>query len=184
MKEIYLSVEPSLSLHMVHEGHANALFHLIDEDREGLGQWLPWVEKMQSVEEQQRYIDYYRIRYLSEGALTCSILWKEKIAGVISMNSIDQLRRSASIGYWLGKNFRGKGLMQKSCKAMIDYCFNEMKLHRVQIFCGKENYASQKIPKDLGFRLEGCIREGEWLNNRYIDLLVYSKTTDKSHGII
>ena len=63
--------------------------------------------------------------------------------------------------------------MTKCVQALLDYIFNYLKLHRVEIRCGIENDKSRAIPKRLGFKEEGIIRDGEYLYNHYHDLVVY-----------
>jgi ribosomal-protein-serine acetyltransferase len=92
---------------------------------------------------------------------------------------LDWDNRSTEIGYWLGASFQSKGLVTKSCRALIDYAFNELNLNRIEIRCGVENKKSRKIPEKLGFREEGIIRQAEWLHNHFIDLVIYGMLADE-----
>jgi ribosomal-protein-serine acetyltransferase len=47
-------------------------------------------------------------------------------------------------------------------------------LNRVEIHCAAGNTKSAAIPRRLGFTLEGTIREGQFLNGRYHDTLLFS----------
>ncbi|MCL6516796.1 MAG: GNAT family N-acetyltransferase [Alicyclobacillus sp.] len=40
--------------------------------------------------------------------------------------------RRTSIGYWLGEQFQGRGIMTTACRTMIDIAFHEYKLNRVR----------------------------------------------------
>ncbi|MGZ4059871.1 MAG: GNAT family N-acetyltransferase, partial [Bacteroidia bacterium] len=62
----------------------------------------------------------------------------------------------------------------RSCKAIINKAFQILHLNRIEIKCGTENYKSQGIPERLNFKKEGIIRQGEILNNKFIDLYLYS----------
>jgi ribosomal-protein-serine acetyltransferase len=46
-------------------------------------------------------------------------------------------------------------------------------LHRVTIHCGVENARSCAIPERLGFTREGITRDGEWVNDRWLDLVAW-----------
>ena len=60
----------------------------------------------------------------------------------------------ASIGYWLDQHYQGKGIITKSCKALIHYGFTTLHLNRIEIRCGTENYKSQAIPESLHLKKE------------------------------
>ena len=57
----------------------------------------------------------------------------------------------------------------------IAHLFEEMDLHRVEgSRCAAGNARSNAIPRRLGFKLEGTLRDAELVNGRYHDLLVYA----------
>jgi ribosomal-protein-serine acetyltransferase len=56
----------------------------------------------------------------------------------------------------------------------VEYLFDEVGLHRVEIRCGTGNTRSRAIPQRLGFHHEGILRDAEWVNDRWLDLDVWS----------
>ena len=78
------------------------------------------------------------------------------------------------IGYWLGKEYQGKGLITESCRLLINYAFDEYNLNRVEIRCATGNSKSCAIPERIGLTMEGVIRDGEWLYDHFVDLYLYS----------
>nr|WP_325981510.1 GNAT family protein [Staphylococcus equorum] len=64
--------------------------------------------------------------------------------------------------------------MTKCTKFLIDYCFNEINLNRIEIQTATKNIKSQKIPRKLGFKQEGILREDEKLNGKFVDSYVFS----------
>lgn len=65
--------------------------------------------------------------------------------------------------------------MTKSCAALLALCFTALDLERVEIRAAVDNSKSRAIPKRLGFVEEGCIRQGEYLYDKYVDLVVYGQ---------
>ena len=63
--------------------------------------------------------------------------------------------------------------MTKSCQAMVTYAFDTLKLDKVEIRCAIENTRSGAIPQRLGFKLEGIIKQGEWLYDHFVDLFLF-----------
>ena len=57
------------------------------------------------------------------------------------------------------------------CESFLDYLFDDLGLHRVTIHCGVANARSCAISERLGFTREGITRDGEWVNDRWLDLV-------------
>ena len=106
----------------------------------------------------------------SEAVIGCMHLEEN---GVIGFHKIDWNNKSTSIGYWLGEDYVGNGLMTKSVKAFVDYALIDLGLNRVEIRAAVENKKSRAIPERLGFTHEGTIRQSEWLYDHYVDHEVY-----------
>ena len=96
------------------------------------------------------------------------------MVGRVGVYKLDQQNKIGEIGYWLAEHVQGKGIVTSSCKLLINFCFTELKLNRIEIKCGTENLKSQQIPERLNFTKEGIIRQGELLYDKYIDLNLYS----------
>lgn len=75
--------------------------------------------------------------------------------------------RSAYIGYWIDQDVAGRGITPTGVAMALDYCFEELKLHRIEINIRPENAASLRVVDKLGLRLEGdrlayLHIDGEW----------------------
>ncbi len=160
-------IDDDLELISLEEAHAAGLFALVEQNREYLREWLPWVDDNASIEDSKRFIES------SLGQSASGIWYKGNLVGVVGYGTIDWLNRTASIGYWLGASFQGHGLMIKSCRAMMEHSFDELGMNSVEIHCAAENKKSRAIPEKLGFVQEGTIQQGQWLYDHYVDLVVY-----------
>jgi ribosomal-protein-serine acetyltransferase len=63
--------------------------------------------------------------------------------------------------------------MTECCRAFIAHAFETWKLNRITIECATENTRSRGVPERLGFKLEGVVRQSEWLHDRYVDHALY-----------
>ena len=168
-----IKVEESLSLELAEKSHAQALFTLIDTSRTYLREWLPWVDFTKNVADSEKFIETTFNQFASNNGFQLVICYEGHIAGMIGLHGINWSNKSTSIGYWLGEGFQGKGLMVKSCEAVMNYCFEELQLNRMEIRAATGNVKSQAIPEKLGFTKEGCVREVEWLYDHYVDHIIY-----------
>lgn len=66
-------------------------------------------------------------------SLTTVILFKGIMVGVAGFNQINWSNKTAHIGYWLGEQYQGKGIMTQVARALTDYAFKELGLHKVEI---------------------------------------------------
>lgn len=70
------------------------------------------------------------------------------------------------------KKLQGKGIGLEIRKILLDYAFNELSLNKVYAYVWEENTAMIKLNKNVGFQIEGLLREdvlshGE-RRNRYL----------------
>ena len=98
----------------------------------------------------------------------------DEIVGRIGIHYIHLHNRIAALGYWLGDGYQGKGIITKACIALIDHCFNELGMNRVEIKCATGNHKSRAIPEKLNFVKEAVLRKAELVNDTFLDLYLYS----------
>ncbi|MBE0638136.1 MAG: GNAT family N-acetyltransferase [Bacteroidales bacterium] len=167
-----LTVSHSIVLYRISYSDAEPLFLLIDQNRERLRNWLPFVDMTTNASQTEAFIGSLFTPHCREMVFT--IRYHNETAGLIGFKDIDRINKKLEIGYWIAPQFEGKGIITKSVAAMIDAAFEKMEMNRVQICCGVGNIKSSNVPKRLNFRFEGIQRNGEWLNGQFIDLEVYS----------
>ena len=168
-----LNIDGEVELRLVDVEECEDLFNLTDQNRAYLREWLPWLDGTKTVEDTRKFRAAIAEAYDKDGIVNCGIWYQGKLAGVVGFNKLDKVHRYATIGYWLGQEFQGKGIMTRACRALIDYAFTELKLNRIMIYCATGNKKSRAIPERLGFTQEGTIREGEWLYDHFVDHAIY-----------
>ncbi len=169
-----VTIDEDLKLEVFVEQHALALFKLIDSSRQHLQVWLPFVDDYRSVSAASDFIARFRKKSVEEDGLALGIWFREELAGVITLDRFDWTNRVTLIGYWLGLPFQGKGLMSRACTALVEVSFSRLNLNRVEIWCAFENARCRAVPERLGFKLEGILREREWIRDHFVDMAAYS----------
>ncbi|UCZ51484.1 GNAT family N-acetyltransferase [Bacillus shivajii] len=166
-------------LKLLQKNDAEDLFSLIDRNREHLRKWLSWVDNVKSVEDTNNSIEKTLKQFANNQSFRAGIFYKEELAGVINFHQIDWTNKKTSIGYWLGNEYQGKGLMTKAARAFINHAFSDLKLHRVEVRCAVGNSKSRAIPEKLGFTNEGTMREAEYLYGHFVDQTIYGMTRNE-----
>jgi RimJ/RimL family protein N-acetyltransferase len=94
------------------------------------------------------------------------------LMGVLSL-TMDNYHHKTEMGYWSDREFWGHGYVTEAAWRAIQYCFDELKLHRVELTHMVANKRSQRVAEKLGFQLEGCWREGHLKEGIYRDVKIY-----------
>ena len=90
----------------------------------------------------------------------------------------------ASIGYWIDQEFAGRGVMPTAVAMVIDHCFAEVGLHRIEICIRPENTNSLRVVEKLEIREIGYAPlylhiDGDWRDHR-----IFAITVEESHGSV
>ena len=168
------AVDDGLNLILLTPQNADELYALIVKNRDHLHPWMEWPPETKSVKDTQQFIKTSLEGLAEHKEMVCGIEWQGHIAGVITFNRIHHKLKKVELGYWVGKEQQGKGLVTRCINVMIDYAFNELHMEKVEIHVATGNVPSQNICKRLGFQQEGIIRNAENLHGNIVDHLVLS----------
>jgi len=142
--------------------------------RDYLGEFLPWMAAYKTKDD---YTRLYTARRLEndnfDGSRGYVVEYKGELAGTVGFG-IPNRDNVIEVGYWLRKDLQGQGIMTQSVEAVITMLFVEVGMHRVTIRAATANLPSRGIPERLGFKHEGTMRDGGFVNDEYLDLEIYS----------
>lgn len=169
-----MAVDDDLVLAVIEERHSQALYTLVEEGRETLRPWLPWVDKVQNLDDYQAWVRNSLNEFATGEGVHAALWFRGEAVGVISLHSIVWWNQSATVGYWLAPPYWGKGLMTRACIKIVDSAFSDRGLNRIEIPCAVNNVKSRAIPERLGFFNEGELREAGWADGQYVNLVLYS----------
>ena len=171
---IRIPVRDGLELRQRLPEDAEELFALTDRNRAYLRQWLPWLDYCTSPADTRKNVEA-SLRDAEEGIGLAVCIWHQgRIVGVTGYNEIHKDNRVGHVGYWLGEEHLGKGIMTASVRALVEYGFRELRLNRQTIAAATDNLRSRALAERLGFQLEGIAHEAEWLYDRFVDHAVYA----------
>ncbi len=169
-----IKINEKLSLKLRQTNDAEEIFVLTDKNRKYLRPWLPWVDKTLTPEDTKHYIEGEIENFKNKTGADFGIWYEGKWVGSMGYHSINISDKKAAIGYWLGEEFTGKGIMTECVKAIIKYGFEELGLNRIEIECSTLNEKSRAIPERLGFTMEGKLRQGHIVNGVATDDYMFS----------
>lgn len=97
-----------------------------------------------------------------------------KLLGVIGHYRIKWEHFRSEIGYMLLPEYQGKGIVSEAIQMVVDYGFNEMKMHSLEAIIDPENIASAKVLEKNHFVKEAHLKENEFYNGKFLDTVIYS----------
>lgn len=120
------------------------------------------VEKIQRHEENRKNDqEYYFGLFQKEN---------NKLIGTINLFQVMRgSLQSAVIGYFLDHHHNGKGYATEAIKALVDYAFEELHLHRIEAGVMPRNVPSQRVLEKAGFHREGIARKNVNINGIWED---------------
>ena len=99
--------------------------------------------------------------------------------GTISLTvGRDVYRKSGELGYWLGENFWGRGIMTAAVQRICQEGFERFDLVRIYAQPYAYNTASRRVLEKAGFTLEGVMRWGVYKNGQVQDYCMYALLRD------
>ena len=100
-----------------------------------------------------------------------------QLMGGIGLTNVRRgVAETASLGYWMGERYAGRGYMKEALRLMLAFAFDRLHLHRIEAACLPNNAASRHLLTRCGFREEGyahkylCI-DGKWQDHVLFGLL-------------
>ncbi len=105
-----------------------------------------------------------------------------RLVGGLNLSNIRRgIAQTASIGYWIGAPYAGRGLMTDAVRSVAPFAFSTLRLHRLEAACLPTNAASMRVLEKAGFHLEGRARQYLKIDGRWQDHSLYALLHDDVH---
>ncbi len=84
------------------------------------------------------------------------MIWHEQnLVGQITLGGVIYgALRGAHIGYWIDKNYAGRGFTTDAVNTLTRFAFEQLGLHRIEINIRPENAASIRVAEKAGYLFE------------------------------
>ena len=103
-----------------------------------------------------------------------------RLVGRIALSNIVRgAWQNATVGYFVGREFNGRGHCTDAVGLVLAFAFEDAGLHRVQAGVMPKNGASAKVLLRNGFRFEGLAPDYLRINGRWEDHHIYAITSER-----
>lgn len=110
--------------------------------------------------------DYYRWAIIEKQSNIC--------IGQIAIFLVNTKNQFCEIEYCIGSEFHRKGYASMAVHLVLDFCFNKVNFHKVQVCHREDNNASRGVIQKNNFVYEGTLRDFFYVDGVYINRLYYS----------
>jgi len=102
------------------------------------------------------------------------LLEDNRLIGTCGYKEWDTARFRAEVNYALAPASWGSGYMREALVAILDYGFHVMNLRRVEGLVDPADTRSHNLLTGLGFRVEGVLREHDFVKGQFQDDMVFA----------
>jgi ribosomal-protein-alanine N-acetyltransferase len=97
-----------------------------------------------------------------------------QLIGECGINMPNLQHSEGEIVYRFAKSHWGNGFASEAVGRMVNFGFQELKLHRIEALCDARNTASIRVLEKLGMTREGCMREHRYVKGHWRSSVLYS----------
>lgn len=132
---------------------------------------------VQNISEIETWFEDYEIMFSKQQRISWIIedITTNKPIGDINFFDIQLIHQKGEIGYFLCKEYWGKGVMSEILSKILDYLFETLKTHRIQAIVIGENIGSSRLLEKNGFSVEGTLKDYKNCRGKYFDFILHSK---------
>lgn len=125
-----------------------------------ISRWSPNIPFPYSDNDALKWLDSQEPRQLAGDGFELAVVQSEsaEVLGAIDIGNVNAMLHTASVGYWLASEARGRGHMSNAVRLLARWAFDQLGLARLDLTTDPENEASQHVAERCGFRREGHLR--------------------------
>ena len=95
-----------------------------------------------------------------------------ELLGAIGL-TLHQEHVHAELGYWVGKPYWDRGYCTEAARAVLEYGFRQLFLHKITSSHFTRNPSSGRVMRKIGMKKEGVFKEHVVKGDEYEDLVIY-----------
>lgn len=134
------------------------------------------MDPMTELAQAEKLVEHFRNSFLASRSIRWAMVRKEdnRFAGTIGLNNLSKGMKRAEIGFEIHPDFWRTGMTSEALRAVVNYSFTELGLHRMGAVTFLDNVASIKLLEKNGFEQEGILRSYLFQNGQSHDARVFS----------
>jgi RimJ/RimL family protein N-acetyltransferase len=99
--------------------------------------------------------------------------------GSVALFRIDEQAGVGTLACWIDPEFHGEGYATLATEAMVEYAFDDRRLHKVVGEAYAHNEASRRVLEKVGLREEGVLRDEQFVDGEHVDVHRFGLLADE-----
>ncbi|MBO0871137.1 MAG: GNAT family N-acetyltransferase [Micromonosporaceae bacterium] len=96
------------------------------------------------------------------------------LIGTVGLGVTSPEQHRGQMGYWVARPHWGCGYATAAARSVLDFAFDQLKLHKVVATCDPENAASARVLEKIGMQREGYLRGDRLIRGQWRDRLLFA----------
>lgn len=101
------------------------------------------------------------------------------VGGLTLSNVRRRAFQNVTLGYWMGADYAGKGIMTRAVALVLPFVFDTLDLHRIEAACLPANGPSRRVLARNGFQEIGVAENYLHINGEWRDHLLFALTRER-----
>ncbi|MCD6361942.1 MAG: GNAT family N-acetyltransferase [Armatimonadetes bacterium] len=137
--------------------------------------YLPW-EHHRSLEDSREFITRTLEAHEAGARAEWGMVLKEsgRVVGTCGFCAWAGGSGRAELGYCLGREHWGRGLVTEAARRIVRYGFEDCMLNRIEAVCDVDNIGSARVMEKCGMIFEGVMRRRLLMHDSYRDMKMYA----------
>ncbi len=155
------------------EADARRVADAVQESLRELEPWMPWAVPDYDAATAARWIR----GEFGEAHRFVMVDGSGDIVGSCGLNRVDELNRSANLGYWVHSGSAGNGHATEATRLLARFGLDEADgpgYHRLEVAMSTRNHASRRVAEKAGATFEGTLRDCLLLRGEVHDAHIWS----------
>ncbi len=129
-----------------------------------------------TIDDAEKWLEYVKSK---RSETNFAIATPSEAIGGIGLEFMDDIHyQTAELGYWIGENYWGRGIMTAAVTVFTEYALKNYDLIRIFAAIFESNPASVRVIEKAGYTFEGRLRRSVNKNGRILDELMYAKVKE------
>jgi len=131
----------------------------MDRARATVDPWIPWAATSTDLKSATATLQRYADRAATDAARIHGIWLDGTLVGGTMFVRFDAAAGVCEVGCWLEPAGRGRGLITRAVRLMVDWALDVRGMYRIEWHCRPDNKASSAVARRLGLTHEATLRQ-------------------------